>query len=101
MRNSVAGINETGINILIMDIKDSLEKINKHYYNIVDLVEKSSTYFDCSCNSNYKNYFNKLKNNYNTLKENILSYTDDLVAVKTKYSNAIEDIVIDLNRKEI
>lgn len=101
MNNEVVGVNEAGIDALILEINECLEKINIHYHNIYDLVEKSTQYFDCDCGKKFRDYFTKLDANYDIIKNNILSYTNDLINVKTKYKSFVENQVATINQKSI
>lgn len=97
--NKVSGINEQGIDRLILDIADYAEKIQKNYNLIEELVDSTSNFLKGDIGTNYRNNFTKnFKYNFQTINKNILSYTSDLSLVKRRYQNKVGDIVADFNR---
>lgn len=95
-----AGINEEGLDRLILDLSDYAQQIMKNLYLIDNLMDNTGVFFQCEGGKKFREFYSKLKYSIPTIKNNILSYTNDLSRVKQKYQGAVDRIVSDLNRKE-
>ena len=93
MKKELNGINESGVDKLILDISNSADRINEILNKISELINDTSNYFNCENAIIFRQNFNNLKINFPIVSKNILQYTADLVKVKVNYNNR-KDIII-------
>ena len=78
-------INEEGIDRLVLDLYDHFEKINSILNQVNDLIYDSKSYFNCSANDELLKQYSEMKLNIDNFKENVSSYSVDLIKVKNKF----------------
>lgn len=83
--NNTTGINEKGLDNLILKLHDTADQINLTLNAIEDLVEGTNEYFVCEMGDRFRNHFHEQKPNFQTICENIITYSNDLVKVKYKF----------------
>ena len=79
------GISIEGIDKLMSDILDYVDKSNKILNQIDDLVDETSSYFSCESGDKFREKFEMLKAGTPIINSNILSYNTDLMNVKHNY----------------
>lgn len=92
-------INEEAIDKLVLEIYDYSERINNILNQISDLVNYSSTYFKGQISNDIIGKYNNLKLSLDNVKNNIASYSSDLVMVKNKFRNKASDIALEVKRQ--
>ena len=81
----VLSINEEGIDRLVLDLYDHFEKINSILNQINDLIYDSKNYFNCPANDELVKQYSEMKLNIDNFKDNVSSYSTDLIKVKNKF----------------
>ena len=101
--NNIVGINEDGINKLIIDIYNTLESIHKTFQGIDELIKRSNECFRLESGDKYRDKYNSLVVSIENMYKNIINYINILNNVKIKYinindniSNSIKDKVKDI-----
>ena len=77
--DTVSGINEDALRELCMEILDYNERLIEIFDKIDNCVEDLQMYFKCSSYDTFKNVYGELRSNYQVIKDNINSYSDDLI----------------------
>ncbi len=88
----VSGINDVKLEILMSDITDYADKLNKIFNEANKIVEQTSIYFDCESGMAFREKYNTLSENHQTINSNILSYAKELLAVKDRYKKGMGEI---------
>lgn len=85
MREDLAGINESGIDTLVLDIVEYVEKMNRLFGRLQELSAETKTYFDSAEGNQFREKMNSQLTFCQTVNQNILNYANDLTKVKGKY----------------
>lgn len=85
-------INEEELSELAIDIIDFNDEIAELFSSIDGKMSELKSYFDCSKYYTLLNSYNEFKKNYAVVKQNILTYSDDLIAVINKYKSGDKDV---------
>lgn len=85
-------INEEELSELAIDIIDFNDEIAELFSSIDGKMFELKSYFDCSKYYTLLNSYNEFKKNYAVVKQNILTYSDDLIAVINKYKSGDKDV---------
>lgn len=81
----LAGINEGNIDIVIRKLQDDLDKLLSKFNQLDIIVDSTSSFFESTYADTFRTNYKVYRDNYQIIKNNILSYIDDLVAVKANY----------------
>ena len=85
-------INEEELSELAIDIIDFNDEIAELFSSIDGKMSELKSYFDCSKYYTLLNSYNEFKKNYAVVKQNILTYSDDLIAVINKFKSGDKDV---------
>lgn len=85
--NNLNGINETKLDKMILDLRNYVEKINRTLNQISEVVDDTKNYFSSQSGNLYRKKYSLLEANFSTIKNNLLSYSDDLLKVKFRYQS--------------
>ena len=84
MNDLVTGINEDDLSNLSLEVLDYVDRISEIFDRIDSCMERLPIYYKgASCTALMKAY-NELKSYYSIIKENITSYSDDLIQLIVK-----------------
>lgn len=83
--HNATAINEQLVERLILNLGDYAERSNRIINDINSLAAGSKSYFDCDAANKFRNKCEQITSEKNTLNKNILSYTNDLVRLKSHY----------------
>lgn len=83
--NDVSGINETGIDQIMIDIVDACGQLKNNMNTINDIIVNSQNYFMGQAGDEFRQKFSKINSQFTILNDNILSYKSDLMQVKLSY----------------
>ena len=92
----ISGINEDAIDKLVLDIFGYVERINQTLKNIDSLVNETSQFYVGESGNKFRNRFNELRANFPIVNQNLLSYTDDLIKVKSGLKNFSSELSIEI-----
>lgn len=85
MSNDVKlAIKEDGIANLIVEITDIADEISIIFDEIDDSVSKIKEYLSCSANADIDTKYEEIRKNYQIIKNNVISYSNDLVSLNVK-----------------
>lgn len=96
--NDVSGINEAGLDQIMMDIVDVCGQLKNNMNTINEIVVNSKDYFVGPAGDEFRQKFAKSNSQFTILNDNILSYKSDLMQVKLSYMQ-MEQVASD-NLKE-
>ncbi len=104
--DATAGVNIGNMEVLCFEIEDYANRIGDIFTKIDERMDNLSRYYQGdSCDSLF-NYYSELKNNFVAIKDNINSYSDDLVelvkklqSIDIKVANLFTDFSIDTKNK--
>ena len=85
-------INEEELSELAIDIIDFNDEIAELFSSIDGKMSELKSYFDCSKYYTLLNSYNEFKKNYAVVKQNVLTYSDDLIAVINKFKSGDKDV---------
>ena len=90
-KDSGFAIREDELSELAIDIID----FNDEIFNSVDSkMSELKAYYDCSKYYSLVNSYNEFKKNYSIVKQNIVTYSDDLIAVINKFKSGDNDVSV-------
>ena len=81
----IFGINEPKLDLMILEIAETMNRISNKFNNIETLIHDTKTYFVCESGNLFRNSFSNNKDNFQAINRNILSYSGDLVKVKKRF----------------
>ena len=87
-------INEEELSELAIDIIDFNDEIAELFSSIDGKMSELKTYYDCSKYYTLLNSYNEFKKNYSVVKQNITTYSDDLIAVINKFKSGDNDVSV-------
>lgn len=87
-----SGINEEGIDKLVIDIYNSAESVHKIFDNISNLIEQTSDYYQTDNGDELRKKFNNFKINFDIINDKLLKYADGLASIKMKYQDLSFDV---------
>lgn len=90
----VSGINEAGLDQIMMDIVDICGQLKNDMNNINDIIVNSKNYFTGPAGDEFRRKFATMNSQFTVLNDNILSYKSDLMQVKLSYIQ-MEQVVTD------
>ncbi len=85
MKANTLGVNEEKISKLVLDINEYLDKIDQTFNYMEETVDQVSTSFQCDAGEKFQSQFNETKKNFKIVHNNIASYSNDLIQVKSNY----------------
>ena len=85
--NEVSGTSERGVyaqgmDQIVLDLFDYLEKMNAIFNEAEEIVEGSKKFFKDGTGDAYRKKFNSFKSNFPIFNNNVISYIDDLKQAK-------------------
>lgn len=83
--NDTSGINEKGLDSLILKLTDTADQIHALLNNIDSLVAGTAEYFACDMGDEFRKHFEEQRPNFETICDNIITYSNDLVKVKYRF----------------
>lgn len=89
---AMSAINEETLDKLVVEIYDYASKIKSILDCAEDVVLGTETYFDCEIGETTRNKFKMLSSKFPAVSDNIISYAEDLVQVKTSYYKISDDL---------
>lgn len=101
MNNNVIGINVDEINKLMLEISDISSNINIIFNKINELVEETKSYYVCSTASVMRNKYAMFNDNFRIIVNNIMTYNKDLVRLKRKYDQGMDNLSREIHKKTI
>lgn len=84
MKDVLVGINEEEVSNLSLEIIDYADKISEIFDKITDCVDRIHSQYDGEPVSKIINSYQSLAEYYPVMKDNIISYSDDLIALIKK-----------------
>ena len=90
--NDIIAINEAEINKIMLEIIDCSNKVKSIFNSIDDQVEKLKANYSCSSATTLYKQYENFNDNYPIIVNNILSYNEDLTALKKKYITNFGDL---------
>lgn len=88
-----SGINEEGLDNLILDIYNYAEMCNKTFMNIQDLVSNTSLYYINDTGDSFRRKIDDMMVSFNDVNNKLLGYTNYLTNIKMKYQDVNVDVV--------
>lgn len=85
-------INEEELSELAIDIIDFNDEIAELFSSIDSKMAELKSYYDCSKYHALLSSYNDFKKNYSVVKQNITTYSDDLIAVINKFKSGDKDV---------
>lgn len=101
MNNNIIGINVTELNKLMLEIADISSNINIIFNKINELVEETKRYYVCSTASVMRNKYAMFNDNFRIIVNNIMTYNKDLVRLKRKYDQGMDNLSQEIHKKTI
>lgn len=98
MNNNIIGINVTELNKLMLEIADISSNINIIFNKINELVEETKSYYVCSTASVMRNKYAMFNDNFRIIINNIMTYNKDLVMLKKKYDQGMDNLSQDIRK---
>ena len=92
MNERVAGINESGLDKIALEVIESADKINKIFNQLQILVDETNSYFLSTSGDLFRKKMTEQANYYQTMNQNILSYANDFVNLKAFYQNKANEM---------
>ncbi len=90
--NVVAGINEDELGKLCVEILDYSDRISEIFDKVDSCMESLPNHYQGLPCVELLNYYNDLKTYYSTIKNNIISYSDDLITLIKKMQAGDEQL---------
>ena len=91
-RDNGFAINEDELSELAIDIVDFNDEIAELFNSIDRKMSELKSYYDCSKYYSLINSYNESKKNYGIVKQNITTYSDDLIAVINRFKTGDKDV---------
>lgn len=88
----LVGIDENKIDKLVLDLYNSIEKINNILNNIDNEMNKVNTYFDCTAGKSLYTKFASQKNMFPIINDNFMKDTELLIKVKSRTIDFSKDL---------
>ncbi len=85
-------INEDELSELAIDIVDFNDDLAELFNSIDSKMSELKSYYDCSKYYSLLSSYNEFKKNYSVVKQNITTYSDDLIAVINKFKSGDKDV---------
>ena len=96
--NKVVAISEEQINKMILNNSDYCAKVKIIFNKLTDLFEEIQTYYKCSSSDKLSSKCALLTSNFNIIVSNLTSYNNDLLLIKRKYAQNMEDISLKIKK---
>ncbi len=81
MNYQLSGINEAALGELSIEILDYTDRISEIFKKIDDNMYRLGNCYQGKCYDDLLRYYENFRKNYPIIKENIISYSDDLIAL--------------------
>ena len=94
----IRGINESKIDLLVIELSDYADKINKIFNDTDDIMQKVKSSYNSNSALAFLSSYNNLSSNYHTINQNIIGYAKDLVNIKKIYKAKTQTIADDINK---
>lgn len=89
-----SGFTEQSLDKLVVEVYDYASNVKSILNKIEEIMTDSSSYFDCDVAVEVRNKFKVISERFYLVSDNIISYAEDLVQVKSafyKISNQLSD----------
>lgn len=96
--NSSISLNEIELNELMISIIESSNNIKTIFNKIDDQFDRLKSCYLCTSSSTLLSKYKDFNDNFHIVINNILSYNDDLRALKKKYVSTLDDLTKKLDR---
>lgn len=83
--NYISGINESQILKAIDTVTNNIERLEKRFAEIEDIMEKTKASYKAASAETFNSQYNNFKQNYGVVKANLLSYIEDLNRLVRNY----------------
>jgi hypothetical protein len=93
-KDSGFAIREDELSELAIDIIDFNDEIAEIFNSVDSKMSELKAYYDCSKYYSLVNSYNEFKKNYSIVKQNIVTYSDDLIAVINKFKSGDNDVSV-------
>lgn len=93
--NNIIGINEEGLDKVVLDFYNYIEIINKKFIEISDIVEKLNNDFQSDCGTELLRKMNNSITLFEEVNTKLTNYADELSNVKMKYQDVSSNIAND------
>ncbi len=84
MKDFVIGIKEDELSSLSIEILDYSDRISEIFSKLDASMEKLPNYYQADACTKLMDYYHDLTANYSVIKQNIVSYSDDLITLIKK-----------------
>lgn len=84
MKDAIVGIREEDLRSLCLEILDYADRISEIFDKIDLKMDKLPEYYQGDSSTKIQAYYNNLSSNYLTIKNNVISYSDDLICLIQK-----------------
>lgn len=96
--NELVGIDENKIDKLVLDLYNSIEKINNVLNSIDDELNKANSYFDCTAGKSLYSKFASQKTMFPIINDNFMKDTELLIKVKSKTIDFSKDLATKIEK---
>lgn len=84
MKDAIAGIREEDLRSLCLEILDYTDRISEIFDKLDANMDKLPEYYQGDSCTSIQSYYKDLSSNYLTIKDNLISYSDDLICLIQK-----------------
>lgn len=100
---TISAINEEALDKLVVEIYDYAGKIKSILDSVEDIILGTEPYFNCEIGETTRNKFKMLSSKFTAVSDNVISYAEDLVQVKTSYYKISDDLsqIANISKKEV
>lgn len=92
-------IKESEIEELVVEITNIADEISIIFDGIDNSVDTIKEYLSCEANKNIENKYQEIRKNYQVIKNNIISYSSDLVSLNAKMHDGEKYLINKFNAK--
>lgn len=96
LKDNGFAINEEELSELAIDIIDFNDELADLFSSIDGKISELKNFYNCSKYYPFLNSYNEFKKNYSIVKQNIVSYSDDLIAVINTFRTGDKDVSLAL-----
>lgn len=91
------GINEGKLNLLVAEVNEIAESINRKFNEIERLTSDTKNYFNCSSADEFRKKFDQIREAFPVVNQNILNISYDLVNAKNRVKNVNNNVILSVN----
>lgn len=90
------GVDNQAIDNLVLNIYDYADRLKKQLDDVETLVYDTSNYYHDQAADSCRKKFNSIKESFPVIYENVISYADDLVKLKSSLKQKDEAISVEI-----